>query len=261
MRKILFVILAATALTACNQGGAGGGLGGVAAPVRKPGLWQIVSTNDGKPMTAGPFTGPVKLCMDAATDRRMSVFGRRRGTCDSYKVSKGSDGSYTVDAVCQFGSGAKITSHTVVTGDFNTKYSSTSDTTRRAVRAIPTDGKHQRQTTATYLGDCPAGMTGGQIQTADGTIMEMPTGRGGGGGGGGGGERRRRRRRCRRRAAARVGAAAARRRRRSVAGRQTRSTATPATASPPPMQSEARPRFSPRAASGRPAGSPGSRVA
>src|SRR5580704_14546661 len=130
MRKILFVIMAATALSACNQGGGGAGdQGGVAAPVRKPGLWQIVSTNDGKPMTAGPFTGPVKLCMDAATDRRMSVFGRRRGTCDTYKVSKGADGSYTVDAVCQTGSGAKITSHTVVTGDFNTKYTSTSDTT------------------------------------------------------------------------------------------------------------------------------------
>ena len=158
----------------------------MAAPQRKAGLWQLSTETDGQ-AAAGAFAGPIKLCLDAATDRRQSVFGRRRGACDSYSVTRGAGGGYVIDSVCQTRSGAKVTSHSVVSGDFNAKYTATSDTTVEGSDNPDFNGKHHRTTTATYLGACPTGMSPGQIMTPDGQIVDMPTGRGMGGGGNAGG--------------------------------------------------------------------------
>ena len=175
MKRLL--ILAVLALAACKQDGAGvaGPNGQVAAPARKAGLWEQTILADGAPR--GPA---IRMCYDAAIDQKRPVFGRqfRRGACEKYSITKAADGSYVSDTVCQMGSGAKITSHTVISGDFASKYVVKSD---RVVEGSPSsamDGHHVNLVTATFIGPCPTGMAPGQVQI-DGQIMDAPR-RGGG---------------------------------------------------------------------------------
>jgi hypothetical protein len=190
MRKRSALLLATLVLAGCGQGG-GLPFLGTTPPVRKPGLWQETHTSD-RP-GAQPLV--VLLCLDADSDKRHPVIGGRHANgrlkCDKTSFTKASDGSYVADASCTMGdSGASITSHTTVTGDFTSGYTVISERTISGSDDPARDGTFKSTTVAVYKGDCPSSLSPGQMQLPDGTVTaigRMPFGGGGGGGGYGGG--------------------------------------------------------------------------
>src|SRR5690348_11483986 len=116
MRKLVLIGVAAVSLSGCGQGVFG--LGGVQSPSRKLGYWEETRTSD-----MNPAPQVTRACWDAISDRQLPVLGRkprRAGLCQTFTVTKNGD-SYVTDAVCNFGE-AKITRHTVLSGDFTSSY-------------------------------------------------------------------------------------------------------------------------------------------
>jgi hypothetical protein len=87
-------------------------------PVRKAGLWEmkIVKTGSAIPdMT-------MQHCTDETTDKDMSntVSPMAKSVCSKQDVQKTATG-YVTDSVCTVG-GVSMTSHSEISGDFNTAY-------------------------------------------------------------------------------------------------------------------------------------------
>jgi hypothetical protein len=176
MRAVSTLALAALAplaLAACHGLG-----GGIKAPPRKPGLWEQTMQSDQMP-------GPVvtHMCLDAATDQKVPLLGRRskHAKCDKVSVTKAADGSYVSDTVCQTGDGATVTTHTVLTGDFTSHYAVSIDRTTEGSSDPDRDGEFKMSINAVYKGACPPTLLPGQMQRPDGSISEIGQGRGGGG--------------------------------------------------------------------------------
>jgi hypothetical protein len=174
MRQALLVGLAAISVAACGQLP----FGGVHAPPRKPGLWQQSVVFDGRPAIV------TKICYDAATDRRMPVFGRRQRpggggggggfapTCSKNSESQ-QNGQYVADRDCTLPNGMAIASHTVVTGDFQTSYAVTTDTTVSGSPDPVRNGKHSQVMTASFQGACPDSIQPGQVQLPNGDVVDL----------------------------------------------------------------------------------------
>jgi len=86
-------------------------------PARKPGLWEIKMTMEGRNI-AMPSS---QHCIDAETDKLMNAIGNaRQEMCSKRDVQKVGS-TIVVDSVCKVGE-ATTTSHAVVSGDFNSAY-------------------------------------------------------------------------------------------------------------------------------------------
>lgn len=87
-------------------------------PTRKPGLWEIRMLD-----TATKAAGmTMQQCTDAATDKDLTsnLSPMAKQTCSRNDVRKTAAG-YMTDAVCTV-NGMSMTSHSDVTGDFNSAY-------------------------------------------------------------------------------------------------------------------------------------------
>lgn len=87
-------------------------------PTRKPGLWEIRMLD-----TATKVAGmTMQQCTDAATDKDLTsnLSPMAKQTCSRNDVRKTAAG-YMTDAVCTV-NGMSMTSHSDVTGDFNSAY-------------------------------------------------------------------------------------------------------------------------------------------
>lgn len=87
-------------------------------PTRKPGLWEIRMLD-----TATKAAGmTMQQCTDAATDKDLTsnLSPMAKQTCSKNDVRKTAAG-YMTDAVCTV-NGMSMTSHSDVTGDFNSAY-------------------------------------------------------------------------------------------------------------------------------------------
>jgi hypothetical protein len=181
MRHVLMISAAALALTACQKAGdgktaaapaaaapapSGGPLSLTSLPTRKAGLWQQAMSQDG---AATPM-GAMKICVDAASDAKMSLLGERmKSDKDCQKsFSRGLDGSFSYSSTCKMGQAGVISSKGVITGDFASSYTvkAENDITGSAVARM--NGHHVMEIQSTYLGPCPAGMSGGDISLANG---------------------------------------------------------------------------------------------
>src|SRR5262245_7456990 len=122
-------------------------------PARKPGLWEIKMTFEGRNIPSQTM----EHCIDAETDKLMNSVGggMRQEACSKQDVQKGGATS-VVDSVCKAGAGT-ITSHGVVTGDFNSAY--TVKVTSKREGGPPTPGMAADGTTnmtldAKWAGAC-----------------------------------------------------------------------------------------------------------
>ena len=186
MKKIALVgvVAVAATLSACDKLP----FFKVNSPPRKPGLWEQSMVSDRNPT---PIV--TKWCFDEASDRRMPVLPkgpRRAGACSQFHVAQNGD-SYTVDSVCGSGQGGggglSITSHTVISGDYSSKYTMVSTVDLEGAPDPSRNGKHTSTVTMTYKGDCPSELGPGQMERPDGTVVDMAQLRGGGFGPSGGG--------------------------------------------------------------------------
>ena len=126
-------------------------------PLRKPGLWEMKIVKVGSQLPA--LT--TQQCTDPTVDKDMvnTVSPIAKQICSKQNLQKTATG-YVNDSVCTF-SGATITSHTEVTGDFDSAYVVTT-------QAKSDKGPEQLRDTTTrieakWLGDCKPGQKPGDI--------------------------------------------------------------------------------------------------
>lgn len=188
MKRLIVLCLAATALAGCDKLP----FGKLEAPHRKPGLWQQTLVADGRPAIV------TKVCYDAATDRRMPVFGPRQRSggggggftpnCSKNDRTKQGD-TYVADRDCTLPNGIQIASHSVLSGDFQSSYTARTETTISGAPDPARNGHHVSVLTATFQGDCPPDIQPGQVQLPNGDVVDLAQLRNGFGGGGFGGGR------------------------------------------------------------------------
>src|ERR1700704_6874788 len=91
----------------------------VELPTRKAGLWELKMLRTGSP--APEIT--MQHCTDETTDKKMttSLSPMAKQNCSKNDTQKTATG-YVIDSVCSYG-GTTMTSHSEVTGDFNSAYS------------------------------------------------------------------------------------------------------------------------------------------
>ncbi len=162
------VLLTLAALGAASAGSAAD----FTAPPRRAGLWkQTISSSK-----AGQAQPPMSstICMDAAVDKAMSVFGAGAGrqACASNTITKTATG-YRFASVCQMGPSGTISSQGVASGDFSKAYkvSMTSNTTGAAMAQM--NGASATEISAVWAGPCPADQKPGDMVLPGGMKMNM----------------------------------------------------------------------------------------
>jgi len=181
MRTIILVAASALAMTACDRRtGAkpaapsirGAPISLAQSPARRPGLWEQSMTRDG---AAPAMVGKMRVCIDAASEARLSVFGGKMGKslCRRRSVARGPDGAYVFTSTCDMGDAGVMTSAGTLTGDLASHYRvhDESDTTGSGIAAM--NGRHVTDIDATWLGPCPAGMEGGDVILANGMKVNL----------------------------------------------------------------------------------------
>jgi hypothetical protein len=142
--------------------------GALDLPARKPGLWEIKMSFEGRNI----LPQASQHCIDAETDKLMNAIGAaRRGENCSKQDIKRVGGEIIVDSVCKFGD-ATTTSHAVVSGDFSSAYSVKVSSKReggRPLPGVPAGGETTMTIDAKWLGACKADQKPGD--------MIMPGGR------------------------------------------------------------------------------------
>jgi hypothetical protein len=180
MRTMVLVALSTLALAACNRQGGGqpaasSGAGAVAVsqmPTRKAGLWEQSMVHDG---AAPGIMGKVRACIDAASERKLSLFGgrMRAGKCSRWSVSRALNGAYHFTTTCDMDEAGVTTTAGTLTGDLGRAYHihSLSNTTGSSIPSM--NGPHVTDITSTYLGPCPAGMIPGDVVMANGIKVNV----------------------------------------------------------------------------------------
>ena len=126
-------------------------------PLRKPGLWEMKIVKEG----SGLPDLTMQHCTDASTDKDMNntVSPMAKQFCSKQDVQKTATG-YSVDAACSM-AGGTMTSHSDVTGDFNSAYTVT---TVSHTNVGPTNLRDlTTKIEAKWLGDCKPGQKAGDI--------------------------------------------------------------------------------------------------
>jgi hypothetical protein len=92
--------------------------GAVEMPLRKAGLWEMKLVRTGSPLPEMTM----QHCTDETTDKEMSTTfsPMSKEVCSKRDIQQTATG-YVSDSVCSVG-GASMTSHSDITGDFNSAY-------------------------------------------------------------------------------------------------------------------------------------------
>jgi hypothetical protein len=128
-------------------------------PTRAPGLWkQTIDARGAKQV--------VTICMDADTDKKMAVWSQGMGMekCSKRDVHRGLDGAVIFESACDIGPGGVVTSKGSATGDFNSHYIVTIDSTITGSMSKRMNGASTTVIDAVRTGDCPSGWKGGDME-------------------------------------------------------------------------------------------------
>ena len=127
-------------------------------PLRKPGLWEMKMVHTGSPMPEMTM----QHCTDAATDKEMATASSpmTKEICSKRDIQQTATG-YVSDAVCSV-AGMTMTSHSEITGDFNSAYAvKTTTHNERPMAGLPKDATTTIE--AKWLGACKADQKPGDI--------------------------------------------------------------------------------------------------
>jgi hypothetical protein len=187
MRTVLLTASAALALAACQKSpgaaatGAAAPAGGTTVsadgvPHRRAGLWQQTISREGQ-QGGGVMSamGGMKLCVDAASEAKSAVLGRVNDAgrlagkhCSAPVVGRGLDGGYSFTSTCAMGEAGTVTSKGSASGDFATAYHVHVETDVSGAAYAAMNGHHVMDVDGKWLGPCPDGMAGGDIELANG---------------------------------------------------------------------------------------------
>lgn len=180
--RIALFATAALALAGCGQkeaakapadsaaapAAATAAVGPATPPARKPGLWtQTVSMGD--------FNQTTRLCLDETTDKSMSLWGAQmsKDMCETNETTRGLDGSYRFNSVCDMGSGGTSRTSGVASGDFQTSYKVDAETTTEGASAPQMNGTRKMAINAAWQGPCPEGFKPGDMELPGGMKMNL----------------------------------------------------------------------------------------
>jgi hypothetical protein len=129
-------------------------------PHRQPGLWEQHVSVDG---LEGVQT--TQLCVDKVSDEKLSLFSARAADnhCTTNQMLRKTDGTWAFSSVCNLGSGGKVTSAGVITGDVSRAYTVQVDTTTEGAGTPQENGSHHVNITAAWQGPCRPGQKGGDL--------------------------------------------------------------------------------------------------
>jgi hypothetical protein len=130
----------------------------VETPVRKAGLWEMKIVRTGSPMPEMTM----QHCTDEATDKDMNtgLAPAAKDICSKNELQKTATG-YVADSMCTI-AGASITSHSEISGDFNSAYTVKSTAhTEHGPSAVPRDSTTTIE--AKWLGACKPDQKPGDI--------------------------------------------------------------------------------------------------
>jgi hypothetical protein len=141
-------------------------------PARKVGLWEIKLNFEGRNIP--PQT--MQQCIDAETDKLMNSVGGNMGRemCSKQDMQRVGN-TIVVDSVCQVGP-MTLTSHAVVTGDFNSAYTvkvTSKRTGGPSTPNAPADGTSNMTLEAKWQSACKADQRPGDIIMADGRKINI----------------------------------------------------------------------------------------
>jgi hypothetical protein len=137
-------------------------------PIRKPGLWEMKMERSNSP-TSGMT---MQQCTDETTDKEMSTAATplAKEVCSKRDIQKTATG-YISDSVCGV-AGVSITSHSEISGDFNSAYTIKS-TSRSEGGPAATVGDHVTTVEAKWLGACKPDQKPGDIVMPGGMKMNI----------------------------------------------------------------------------------------
>lgn len=126
-------------------------------PTRKAGLWSQTVQAEGVGQS-------MKVCLDADTDKKMTVWGQAAGkdACARQSFAP-APGGYSFESECDLGPGGKVVSKGSITGDFGSAYTVKVSSTTTGASMPQANGAHEMTMTAKWEGPCPAGMKGGDV--------------------------------------------------------------------------------------------------
>jgi hypothetical protein len=137
-------------------------------PVRKPGLWELKMVRTGSPLPEMTM----QHCTDETTDKAMTAAASpmSKEVCSKNDIQKTASG-YAADSVCSV-AGMSMTSHSEVTGDFNSAYSvKTTSHSERGPTGAPRDTTMTIE--AKWLGACKPDQKPGDIVMPGGFKMNV----------------------------------------------------------------------------------------
>jgi hypothetical protein len=138
-------------------------------PSRKAGLWEM-TTEIKMPNGQSRKAPSAKQCIDAATDAKMMKAAESMGAACTKRETTHSGDAYTTDAVCTV-SGSTVSSHTVVSGDFNSSYHV--ESTGKMTPPLMGQSETHVSVDAKYLGPCAADQKPGDIIMPTGQKMNI----------------------------------------------------------------------------------------
>jgi hypothetical protein len=147
----------------------------VELPARKSGHWEIRMVHE---TPAGSPDTVIQACIDEATDNDMMRGGLSMAKEMCSKTETKREGSaIVIDGTCTMGT-MKTTSHTVITGDFQSAYTVKITGEVDGISASPAGAKGPMKTAMTqnakWLGvECPAEMKPGDMQMPGGIKVNV----------------------------------------------------------------------------------------
>jgi hypothetical protein len=130
----------------------------VELPTRKSGLWELKMLREGSPTPEMTM----QQCTDETTDKQMTAnfSPMAKQNCSKNDTEQTATG-YVTDSVCSFG-GSTLTSHSEITGDFNSAYAvKVTSHSDKPPAGVPGDSTVTLQ--AKWLGDCGKDQRPGDI--------------------------------------------------------------------------------------------------
>ncbi len=137
-------------------------------PHRKPGLWVQTTSVEG----IGDIPA-LRLCLDKETDSKMAWWGQQgvRGGCSKNDVKRNLDGSWTFESVCQSEGNIRTTTTGTASGDFQSSFRVEAETTTEGAPIPDMNGTRKVTINYEWKGDCPAGMSPGDMKLPDGSTV------------------------------------------------------------------------------------------
>jgi hypothetical protein len=127
-------------------------------PLRKAGLWEMKLVRTGSPLPEMTM----QHCTDATTDKDMATASSpmSKEVCSKRDIQQSASG-YVMDSVCSV-AGVSMTTHSEITGDFDSAYTiKTTMHSDRAAAGLPKDATTTIE--AKWLGACKADQKAGDI--------------------------------------------------------------------------------------------------